>query len=561
MSLAPERRGEKWLWLLAVLVAWLAGTTLSLWDQDESAYAAFAWQMKNSGNWLIPEFLWSEIHRKPPFHFWSIAGSYSLWGVNEFAVRFPAFLALGGTVLLLRYRLAHTFGLANARLAAWILAANLFLPHLIKISVTDASLLFFETMATIALFNFFHQPSRKEQLFFVLGVAGALLVKGPPVLILTIGMLGLILLFSPERKKILAFHPWFLFPIAAIPLLIWGKMAWAQDQGAFIQWMIEWYTISRVSNEVLGQTGPPGYYLATILIAFLPFSLLLPKAFKSLFTHVSWRKPDLQSFLLLSWLIAGWLIYEGMKSKLPAYAISAYPAIAMLLARQFNKLQPRGFLNDWSLKTGVILYALLSLALAVALPMLATSVEGDIALFTAAGLPIGLFIGLGFLSITLLAMRAFFRSNFRWGFRYLLLQSIFFLTASWLLLLPNIEEKRSATRWIAQYVRSEHPHQSIGLSKDYQLPSLPFYLATEGIAYETTYKAEQWLEILKKGDKLLLFDSSNFPQLQQLAAETGIRYEIRAEKQGWISDRGKFTSWFIVRGAKAPTTEMESAAE
>jgi hypothetical protein len=395
----------------------------------------------------------------------------------------------------------------------------------------------------------------------VLGVAGALLVKGPPVLILTIGMLGLILLFSPERKKILAFHPWFLLPIAFIPLFVWGKMAWTQDDGAFIKWMIDWYTVSRVSNEVLGQTGPPGYYLATILIAFLPFSLLLPKAFKSLFTHVSWLKPDLQSFLLLSWLLAGWLIYEGMKSKLPAYAIGAYPAIAMLLARQFNKLQTRGFLNDWSLKIGVILYALLSLALAVALPMLATSMEGDTALFTTAGLPIGLFIGLGFLSITLLAVRAFFRSNFRWGFRYLLLQSIFFLAASWLLLLPNIETKRSATRWIAQYVSSEHPNQSIGLSKDYQLPSLPFYLATKGIAYETTYKGEQWVEVLKSGEKLLLFDSSNFPQLQQLALTHGLSYELLAEKQGWISDRGAFTTWFLVRGAKAPTTETESAVE
>lgn len=561
MFLAPERRMEKWLWLLAIALAWLAGTTLSLWDQDESAYAAFAWQMKESGNWLIPEFLWSDIHRKPPLHFWSIAWSYSLWGVNEFAVRFPAFLALGGTVLLVRYRLSHSFGLANARLAAWILAANIFLPHLVKISVTDASLLFFETMAIIGLVNYFHKPSLKEQVFFVLGAAGAMLVKGPPVLILSIGMLGLILLFSPERKKILTFHPWFLLPLAAVPLLIWGSLAWQQDDGAFIRWMVDWYTISRVSNEVLGQTGPPGYYLATILLAFLPFSLLLPKAFKSLFAQLHWRKPELENFLLLAWLVAGWLIYEFMKSKLPAYAIGAYPAIAMLLARQFNRLQPRGFLNDWSLKIGIILYAVLSLAMAIALPLLAASTEGDVRLFDQMGMNISLFLSVGFLTIALLAMRAHFRSNYRLGFRLLLLQSVFFLAGSWLLLLPNIEEKRAATRWMAHYIETNHPNQSVGLSKDYQLPSLPFYLSAQGISFQPQYQTTQWLQALQQGDKLLIFDSSNFPQLQQMTVEAGIDFELLAEKKGWISDRGKFTSWFIVRGKKQLTTETESAVE
>ncbi|MBY0424684.1 MAG: glycosyltransferase family 39 protein, partial [Cytophagales bacterium] len=87
-------------WAVAAIVLGVAfalvmnNASLSFWDQDESSYAGFAYQMVKSGDFITPEFTWGEPHRKTPFHFWTIAASYQVFGVNEFAVRFPSMLAV-----------------------------------------------------------------------------------------------------------------------------------------------------------------------------------------------------------------------------------------------------------------------------------------------------------------------------------------------------------------------------------------------------------------------------------------------------------------------------------
>ena len=74
-----------------------------LWEQDEAAYAGFAYNMLEKDNYVIPDFEWSWPHRKPPFHFWLIAASYSLFGYNEFATRIPSVLAILTSLFLLYF--------------------------------------------------------------------------------------------------------------------------------------------------------------------------------------------------------------------------------------------------------------------------------------------------------------------------------------------------------------------------------------------------------------------------------------------------------------------------
>jgi len=551
LSLTPTHKAEKWAWILLVALAWIAGVNLSLWDQDEAAYAGFAWNMQHTGNWLIPEFLWSEIHRKPPLLFWSIAFSYDFFGVREWVIRLPSLLALTGTVLLIRYQAATTYGVQVARLAAWVLATNVFLPHLAKLGVTDALLLFFETLAALSLVNFFSQPRLRHQLLFVLGTAGALLTKGPPVLILTIGMLGLILVFSPERKTILKFHPWLLIPLAAIPLFIWGRLAWLNDGGVLISWMVDWYTLRRVGNDVLGQTGPPGYHFLVMAIGFLPVLAFLPGAFTHQIKQFGTKKIPFKSFILIAWAIAGWVIYEVMKSKLPTYAIGAYPAVALMIGTYLSGLPNNAVIKQRRMVWGTILYLLLSFALAMALPILVKAPVAGQLLFPPEALWVAYIMAFALVLPAMLAAWLLYKSQYAWALRSMFMQSVLFLILAWQCLVPTIESQRSATKTIAEYAALNSFGLPVILTANFQLPSLPFYLAANRTRYQESPELTAWLPALENRRQLLVFNTNNINQLEIIAKEARLGYRLEKEIPGFISDRGKFTTWYIVRGQRA----------
>ncbi len=530
----------RFLTLVYVLggLALFAGCWLSVWDQDESAYAAFAWNMIHSGDWLVPDFSWSEIHRKTPLYFWSIAVSNLIFGFGEWAIRLPALFSIMGTALWVGWQGRRTFGRETALAASVILLANLFLPHLVKIAVTDGMLLFFETMAALALVNYFHTGEKQDRWWFVLGVAGALLVKGPPVLILTFGMLGLLLLFHNDRRRWVFFHPWFLFPLAAVPLLAWGRLAWQTDGGVFIRWMIDWYTFSRVGGEVLGQTGPPGYYLFTLLIAFMPWSLLLLKAFRDLLVNFKFRNTDKTDLYLVVWLVSGWLIYEIMRSKLPAYAIGAYPALALLLGRTAVRLKEQAFKNELTLKIGMALYGFLWLLIAVALPLAVKP------LVSSGVVLVAVLIGLGVVLIAVWVVFQAWSSNYDKVVAGILTQTFGFLLGAWLFILPGMEPLRGATKTVAQTISTELPQNTtVYFTRNFQLPSLPYYVALQGYDYQEAFTIESWEAILD-GNKaaVLVFNDEDWDAFQDL----GLDYYLLASHQGWISDRGKFVTWRLV---------------
>lgn len=532
--------------LLLAILAWMAGLWLSLWDQDESAYAGFAREMIVSGDWLIPKFPWSDIHRKPPLHFWSIAAGFKLLGYHEFVVRLPALLAMAGTLLFVRFRSVAIFGIANAKTATWILSANLLLPFLTKISVTDSLLLFFETMAVFGLINFMHRPNWKETLWFVLGVSGGMLVKGPPVLILTIGMMGVFLVLHPDRMRVLRFHPWFSLPIAALPLFIWGWMAWQTDGGVFIKWMIDWYTVSRITNEVLGQTGPPGYYLAFILLAFLPFTLFLPGAFSNLFKSLDPRKWSRVQIILFAWLLSGWIIYEFMRSKLPAYAIGAYPAIAILLAMEWNRWTADETRISRLPKVGTVFYLMLVTTLSIVLPLMA-QVEPSFRKLMAQEAHWPLYIISVVLLVTAIAaVISLSKANYTTTFRLLLFQSFSLLCAIWLWLIPVLEPQRSATKQLAMWMSDQPQYEEVIFADNYRLPSLPFYLMRQGISFQTNKEPEGWISALQQPRQVLIINSLKWAEMNEEADRRNIRIKILFQLPGWISERGKFTEWYIV---------------
>src|SRR5258708_6421428 len=89
-----------------VLAAVLALVTLpnlgamSLWDMDEGVNAECSREMMETGTWIVPTYNYDLRTAKPVMLYWLQRASYNLFGVSEWAARFPSVLASLGTVLL-----------------------------------------------------------------------------------------------------------------------------------------------------------------------------------------------------------------------------------------------------------------------------------------------------------------------------------------------------------------------------------------------------------------------------------------------------------------------------
>ena len=115
-DLATARSGRAWFleWESALLVAMVLGifatrlTDLSI-RGEESRRGRIAWEMVDTGDYLVPRVQGKPRLSRPPVHYWSIAAAGIAWGaVDPVAVRLPSLLATLLTVLLV-YGYSRTF--------------------------------------------------------------------------------------------------------------------------------------------------------------------------------------------------------------------------------------------------------------------------------------------------------------------------------------------------------------------------------------------------------------------------------------------------------------------
>lgn len=451
----------------ASLLAGLAGP--SLWDQDEAAYAGFARRMLATGDWVVPAFEWSDVHRKPPLLFWAIASSFALFGESEWALRLPSLLAVLLTCVAVATLGRSLFGPRVALLAAFVLATSLFVPSLGKVAVTDALLLLAETVAVLALHRLLASPAWRWTLLFWVAIAAGCLAKGPPVLVLAGGLGAWLVVFHPQRRRLIRLHPWLFGPLALVPLLAWGWLAWQRTDGVLVQWMLDWYVLRRATQPVFGQTGPPGYFLLSFLLGLFPWIAFLPAALAR-----AWReRREATGTFVLGWLAFGWLFYELMASKLPTYALGAYPLLALLLAREIVE-RPEGEPSKLDRAGGALLAGVSGL-LAVGLVGAAVVLPFESVLPAALGMALVIVFG------TWPAASAIRAGRFADASGRLLVVGPAIAIAAWIAVIPRLEPYRAFPRRVAETLVALAPTPvPIVFARNFGLPSLVFYAAADG---------------------------------------------------------------------------------
>ncbi len=472
---------------LLVAILLINNWSLPLWDQDESAYAGFAKKMNQTGDYLVPDYYFSDDHRKTPLHFWDISVAYRIFGVNEFSVRFPSFLAILGTLLLVLYQGKKIIGLRAAFQSTVILGTSFLVTSLAKISVTDATLLFFSTLCGFAMINIILNPSKKWVFYFWLGFALALLTKGPPIIIFT-GIFAIMLfIFHPNRFNLFKFHPWFFLPLALVPVFLWGYATTLRDGGKFLEWMYDWYVLKRVSGSVYDQEGIFGTHIVLIFGFFLLSAMYFFHAFRD-----SLKGFAIKDFTLIavgSWFISGWFIYEFSPSKLPAYVIVAHVPLALLMGRYLDVLMSKNTRPPiWTMFIHYVLNFGFAVGLIITQYFIEINTNLSIALMT-----VGVFYFL-MLVIQIIQIKntAFF--NIQSYTNVLLLLSIWTIA-------PFFVEHINSSKKVSEYVLSEIETSTtivIAHAPGSQ-PSLPFYLSEK----------DNPIVIINQNDSLIKYIESN----------------------------------------------------
>ena len=286
------------IWLFGLEGGWLGGLEmggLGLTDRDEGSNAEAAREMLETGDWISPTLNYEPRYAKPAFVYWLISGSYSLFGVNEFAARFPSAIS-GICLVLLQYAFVYRWlGAPMALLASIMLLLNMEFLAINRLVLTDPELVVFTTLAGYSFWHALSDSKKSNRLWFLsfyLAMGIGMLVKGPVGII--IPLIGVIPYLTLTRR-------WKIFWQQGFPLLgvglvclvaapwyvamfqIHGEAYWAAAQAN---------TTGRFMSPMEGHGGTLFFYLPIVLLGFFPWSAFLPSVlYQSLKQwKISWER-------------------------------------------------------------------------------------------------------------------------------------------------------------------------------------------------------------------------------------------------------------------------------
>lgn len=329
---------------LAVLAVVLLTANLGgydLWPPDEPRYAQVAWEMLSSGDYLLPRVNNQPYTEKPPLLFWMIAAASLPGGdVTAWTARIPSVIA-GLIVLLFTYLLAkHLF---NRHTAFWSVLILLTMQRFWWNARCGQIDMLLTACVIIGLYAFMRWETDKRYfwliLFYLTATAG-LYAKGPGTLVFPVLFVLAWSWPQQERRRY-----WIQLGLGGAMALIlyalWAApahMAAAHEaQTAAADTFASNMFRQTIGRFLLGVSHAnwPWYYLTTLPVDWLPWTLFLP--WTLLWTWRHRRENAAIRFLLCSTLPA-FIFFTIAIGKRNVYLLPLFPSFAMLFALSIQEL-------------------------------------------------------------------------------------------------------------------------------------------------------------------------------------------------------------------------------
>ena len=325
-----------------------------LFDWDEINFAESAREMLVTGDWFNVQINYISFWEKPPLFIWAQALSMKLFGVNEFAARFPN--AVMGVVTLLT--LFHC-GLKSENLRFGILWAGLyaisFLPFIyFKSGIIDPWFNYFIFLGIYFFSRYDDTMQTRHAALSGLFTGLAVLTKGPVgFLIFALTFAGWLVFrgfrFSFRWADVLVY-----LLTLALSGGAWFLALLATGHGEVIQDFLE-YQVRLFQTQDAGHGGFPLYHFVILLFGVTPASFLALSTFRRgvLEQEHDSRNKDLFRWMMVSfWVVL--ILFSIVRTKIIHYSSFCYFPLTYLAAWAASRMIDGRIRFKWWHKTSLI---------------------------------------------------------------------------------------------------------------------------------------------------------------------------------------------------------------
>jgi 4-amino-4-deoxy-L-arabinose transferase-like glycosyltransferase len=335
-----------YIFLFAIIIAfYLYGLgKLPLLGPDEPRYAQVAREMFLTGDLITPTLGHHTWFEKPALLYWMIAGSFRVFGVNEWAARFgPAMCGL--LTIAAVWFVGREIDREEPRgFAFWsVVVSGSCLGLIVFSRATGFDVVITMTTTWALAFFLLHELRNKRSFLagFYAFVGLSLLAKGLVGIVIPFGVVGLfyVLRRAWPSRSVLASVIWGM-PLAIAVSAIWYGPVIARHGWTFIdEFFIQHHFARYVSNKY-HHPQPIYFYPVIILILALPWTPYLIAALAKV-RGWKWRGDDRLSIVRvfsLAWLLLPVVFFSFSGSKLPGYVLPVIPAIALLVSDRLTRI-------------------------------------------------------------------------------------------------------------------------------------------------------------------------------------------------------------------------------
>ena len=304
-----------------------------LFDWDEINFAESAREMIETGDYLTVQIEYQPFWEKPPLFIWFQVLSMKIFGINEFAARFPNALAGFFTLMVLFFlgrKLYDTrFGIF------WVVAYTCsILPFLyFKSGIIDPwfNLFIFLGISNFAFLYFTKKSVNKTARIFLSAffIGLAVLTKGPVGLLMLLITAFVYFVISRFKIPINIFHILLFLFVLSFVGGFWFILQVFDGNSHIVSDFIE-YQIRLFQTEDAGHGGFFGYHFVMLLFGVFPASIYGLRGLSTIQSNTF--NQDVYRRWMILLLIVVLIVFSVVKTKIVHYSSLAYFPITFLAA-------------------------------------------------------------------------------------------------------------------------------------------------------------------------------------------------------------------------------------